>query len=242
MTPLFSASGELVMTDDQASVYRLWDVRSARLLQTVTAPGAARVLSPDGQLLVSEINNGSVTESRVYDIARYNLLPGLREAHVKQPLTPETTQCLTNNAKRQLRLDMGSGQAVIIRRASDDTEVSILEDSDREDACFTNDGDYAVTWKRHSTSDSESTAESSNTLAKIWDLETGALLTILSGEAAEKLIGSLGVSPRLLTASGQPWQLRDSLALPEHGTLKSYIEKEIPLRFQGDVLIAKTAK
>ncbi|HPH28997.1 MAG TPA: hypothetical protein PLA87_19240, partial [Pseudomonadota bacterium] len=150
--------------------------------------------------------------------------------------------CLTNNAKRQLRLDMGSGQAVIIRRASDDTEVSILEDSDREDACFTNDGDYAVTWKRHSTSDSESTAESSNTLAKIWDLETGALLTILSGEAAEKLIGSLGVSPRLLTASGQPWQLRDSLALPEHGTLKSYIEKEIPLRFQGDVLIAKTAK
>jgi WD40 repeat protein len=242
MTPLFSASGELVMTDDHASVYRLWDVSSARLLQTVSAQGAARVLSPDGKLLVSEINNGSVTESQVYDIARYNLLPGLREARFKQPLTPEATLCLTNNAKRQLRLDMANGQAVIIRHANDDTEVSILEDSDREDACFTHDGDYVVTWKRQSTSDSESTAEPSNTLAKIWDIETGALLTILSGEAAEKLIGSLLVSPRLLTASGKPWQLRDSLALPDHGTLKSYIEKELPLRFQGDVLIAKTAQ
>ena len=242
MTPLFSASGELVMTDDQAGVYALWDVRSARLLQTVAAQGAASVLSPDGKLLVSEINNGIVSESRVYDIARYNLLPGLREAHFHQPPTPEATLRLSNKPKRQLKLDMSSGQAVIIRNASDDTEVSILEDSDRDDACFTQDGDYVVSWKRQLTADSESTSASSNTRAKIWDIETGALLTVLSGEGADKLVGSLDVSPRILTASGKPWQLRESLALPDRVTLKSYIEKEIPLRFQGDVLIAKDAK
>ena len=67
-------------------------------------------------------------------------------------------------------------------------------------------------------------------------------LTVLSGEGADKLVGSLDVSPRILTASGKPWQLRESLALPDRVTLKSYIEKEIPLRFQGDVLIAKDAK
>ena len=99
----------------------------------------------------------------------------------------------------------------------------------------------ACDWSAN-TSDSQSTAGSSNTRAKIWDIETGALLTILSGEAADKLIGSLDFSPRILTTSGKPWQLRDSLALPNHETLKSYIEKEISLRFQGDVLIAKTAK